>query len=525
MSDYNAIGVGSGINSLVAGALLAKAGWRICLLERNDYFGGAIHTAEITRPGYHHELYSSWWPLFVGGGAYQELKPDLDARGVTFLNTPLASGTLFADGTSAFLSQGADAIIAELERIQPGDGEAYSQFLAEFMPNLDLIFGVLGSALYTQQGAQLLQTAEERLGRDGLLRLSGEMLGTARDWLAQTFRSPISQGLISPWIAHFGLGPEDALSGMAARVMAISLQLLGVPVPRGGGSRVVDALLEIIENNGGECLTHSDVTRVLVEDGQARGVMLAGGETITADRAVICNVTPNQLYQRLLAPAEVPRELKKAVMRFRPGLADMQIHLALKEQPRWEGDRRLGQAPIVNISGGLDAGSKARNESVRGLLPEEPDICVGQPTVLDPTRAPEGGSIIWIQLLGLPGHPWGDAAGKIRCGGVWTEDVAERFADRVMHRLHQYIPDLPAATLDRVVISPRDLEINNINHLDGDPYGGALQIAQHYLWRPMPGYPRHATHIAGLYHIGASTYPGHGLGGGSGLLVAKELLR
>ena len=525
MGDFNAVIVGSGINSLVAGALLAKAGWKVCLLERNDYFGGAIHTAEITRPGYHHELYSAWYPLWTGGGAYQELKADLDARGITFLTAPIAGATVHPDGESGFVFTSAEAIAAEFERLHPGDGEAYMRFLAEFSPNLDLLFGFLSANLGAGQGDPLIQAAEERLGRDGFLRFTGEMLGTCREWLTQTFASPMVRSVYAPWITHAGLGPEDALSGMMMRTFALTMQLLGMPVPKGGGSRLVDALIDIIETGGGECHTRADVSRVLVEGGAARGVQLAGGQTITADRAVLCNVTPTQLYQRLLSPDDVPADRQQAAKRFRYGLAGAQLHLALKEAPQWQGDARLNQSPAINLVNGLDGLSKAWNEGIRGLIPEDPVIFVGNPTVVDPSRAPEGGAVLMLQLLGLPNRPVGDAGGTIKCSGVWTEEVADRFADRVLHILSKHVANLPSALIDSVMISPADLEANNINHGMGDPYGGALQMAQHYFWRPMPGYPRHATHIAGLYQIGASTYPGHGLGGGSGLLVAKELLR
>src|SRR3954447_18686835 len=98
MARYDAVIVGSGINSLVAGALLAKGGWSVCILERNDWLGGAIRAAEITRPGCVHEVFASWPPLFVGSAAYGELKGDLYARGLEYLNTELPTATLFPDG-------------------------------------------------------------------------------------------------------------------------------------------------------------------------------------------------------------------------------------------------------------------------------------------------------------------------------------------------------------------------------------------------------------------------------------------
>ena len=152
--SYDAVIVGSGINSLAAGALLARAGWSVCVLERNDYLGGAIRTAEITEPGYLHEVFSSWHPLWVGGAAHAQLGDELAARGLEYLNTELPTATLYPDGEAAFLLRSADANAAELDRHAAGDGDAWRRTLDEFFPNADLAFGVLGTELWSPAGRQ-----------------------------------------------------------------------------------------------------------------------------------------------------------------------------------------------------------------------------------------------------------------------------------------------------------------------------------------------------------------------------------
>ena len=102
MAGFDAVFIGSGVNSLAGGALLAKEGWRVCVLERNDWLGGAIKTVEgLTAPGFTHEVFSSWHPLWVGSPAYAELKPDLDALGLEYLNTDVPTAAAFPDGSAA----------------------------------------------------------------------------------------------------------------------------------------------------------------------------------------------------------------------------------------------------------------------------------------------------------------------------------------------------------------------------------------------------------------------------------------
>ncbi|MDE3025047.1 MAG: NAD(P)/FAD-dependent oxidoreductase, partial [Acidobacteriota bacterium] len=160
MAEYDAVIVGSGINSLACGALLARAGWHVCVLERNEWLGGAIHTAELTEPGYHHDVFSAWHPLWVGGAAHAELGADLAARGLEYLNTDLPSGTAFPDGSATFLLRDAEGNAREL-------GHEWPDVLARFFPNADLAFGLLGTELWSASGLALALKAHRRLGRAG----------------------------------------------------------------------------------------------------------------------------------------------------------------------------------------------------------------------------------------------------------------------------------------------------------------------------------------------------------------------
>jgi phytoene dehydrogenase-like protein len=528
MAGFDAVFVGAGINSLAAAALLSKAGWNVCVLEQTSELGGCIRTSsELTVPGFTHEVLASWHPLFTGSPAYAELEPDLSARGLEYLNTELPTGSAFPDGSSVFLTTSLEENVAEISRHAEADGGAWETMFNGFMANADLSFGVLGTELWSPAGLGLGRQALRRFGRRGLLAYVGSVLTSCRDWLGDTFESDAAHGLLAPWVLHTGLGPDQATSGFMTQVIACALQLGGMPVPKGGGVLLVDGLASIVRDAGGEIRTGADVEQILVSEGKATAVRIAGGETIRAERAVVASVTPTQLYGRLLAAGETPEDLLRAASRYRYGRAEMQIHLALGEPPDWYGDDRLARTAIVHVTPGLDGVSRAVNEADRGLLPAEATIVCGQPLTVDPSRAPEGSSVIWIQLQELPaGRVKGDAAGELDVGdGSWTEELREAYADRITARLGRHIQNLERAMLARVVLSPADIAKLNVNLVGGDIYGGSCALDQNFLFRPLPQAPGHRTPVDNLWHIGASTHPGPGLGAGSGYLVYKELTK
>lgn len=521
---FDAVFVGSGINSLVGAALLAKHGWKVCVLERNSWFGGNIRSEQITERGFVHDLYSAWHPLFAGSEAYRLLKTDLEARGLEYLNTEYPTAALFPDGGSCFLSTSQNANHEEFEKQAPGDGDAWTQEVRSFLEKAELAFGLLGTELWSADGARLCAKWLYRMRVRGALQFGAELLSTSRDWLSSNFHSPRVHGLLAPWVLHTGLGPDAAASGFMNKLIAVALQLGGMPVPKGGGARLAEALVRLIRDHGGTLEPETHVDGIDVRGRRAVGVRVKD-RIVEARRAVVCNVNPHQLYLQLLDSKFVPDWVRENTAKFRYGRGDMQIHMALSEPPRWiRGDLRFEKTAIVHVCNGLNGVSRAVNEAERGLLPADPTVVLGQPTAVDSSRSPAGTWIFWIQLQELPSRPAGDAAGELITHGEWTDSLKERFADRVTRKLELHIPNLASALRKRLVISPADLARTNINLIGGDPYAGSCNPSQFFLWRPLPGLPHHRTPVQGLYHIGASTHPGPGLHGASGLMVAKEIL-
>jgi phytoene dehydrogenase-like protein len=175
----------------------------------------------------------------------------------------------------------------------------------------------------------------------------------------------------------------------------------------------------------------------------------------------------------------------------------------------------------VHIAPDLDYMTRAYSQAMDGLLPEAPVLVVGQPTAIDPSRAPEGKHVLWVQVRVLPKIVKGDAAGKISATG-WS-DIREAYADRVVGMIEDYAPGVTRQILGRAVFSPDDLEAENACLIGGDNLSGSHHLDQNFLFRPVAGYSRYKTPMGRLYMCGAATWPGAGTGAGSGYLLGKML--
>ena len=525
MAAFDYAIVGAGINGLVAAAMLGKKGRKVVVLERNDRIGGCLRTEEITAPGFVHDVMATTLVLFLTSPAYGAIGKDLEARGFSVAHSDLPTGVIRPDGSHVLFSRDRARNVAMFEACAAGDGEAFAREMARMGADAPFLFALLGGRLWSRETAMLVAREAWKRGPRALAAWVGEALRPSRHYLESTYASDTLHALWAPWGLHCGLNPESAYSAAMVKVIAFAVEMAGCPVAVGGARTLLGAFEKLIADNGGVIRCGAEVERIETDRaGRARAVRLASGENIEVAEGVACSMTPHQLYGRLLRDEGRAEEGRKALKSYRYGKGDMQVHYALDAPPKWKGGADLGKVALLHVTPGLDGVSRAANECERGLLPAEPTICVGQPTALDPTRAPAGKAIMWLQLPEAPRVLKGDAKGEIAtpADGRWTEAVREAYADRVEALFSRHIEDFSRHVIARKAFSPADLEAMNVNLVGGDPYGGYCGLDQFFLWRPFAGSKNHETTTPGVYLIGASTHPGPGLGGGSGFLFAQS---
>ncbi len=520
MAQFDHIIIGSGINSLVAAAMLATKGDRVLMLERSDQIGGCMRTDEITLPGYHHDVMAATFVLFLTSPAHAALGEALARHGLEFCHTPHPTAVLRPDGSALVLTTDRAENAATFNALATGDGDRHIVDVAGIETDAPFLFALLGGRLWSWATLKLLLRQAWKRSPRGLAAWMGRALVPARGWLESTYQSPMVQALWAPWVLHTGLTPESTYSGQMGKVIAFALEAAGAPIVKGGASQAAEAFRRLIEEKGGVIRTGVEVDRISVDLGRVIGVETTNAEKISA-KSVLASVAPDQLYTRLLRGVSLPEE-NAALPSYRYGRGNFQLHYALDQTPEWL-TPGLDKVALIHLADGIDSVSKSANEAERGILPETPTICVGQPHQLDPTRCPAGKAILWLQIPDAPRMIKGDAAGQITTEPEWTEAMREAFADRIETILSRHIRGFSKIKLARRAYSPADLQAMNINLVGGDPYGGACSMDQFFIWRPFAHSTNGTNTVRGLHHIGAATHPGPGLGGGSGFLAAKGL--
>ena len=520
---YDAIIVGAGHNGLTTAAYLAKAGWRVLVLERNDQVGGAVRSGEATLPGFTHDLYSMNQNLFLGSPVYQELKEALERHGLRYRVSDKPYCNVFPDGSSLRVYTDVDKTLSHLREHNAGDADGFERLYEHFKAFQKALLPLYYTELPSLKAGGVLTNAVRKIGMEEVLELGRLVLSSTRELGEAFFETEEMRALVATWGMHLDFGPDVSGGAQFPLLEVFSDMEEGMAIAEGGASKMPEALVGIIREHGGEVRTNADVARVLTQNGKATGVELAGGEQLHAERAVVANLTPTLLFERLLPEEPLPDGFRRRVKRYSYGPGTMMVHLALKAKPRWAAGEEISEFAYVHIPPYVDDLAQTYTDSLNGQLPESPLLIVGQPTAFDKSRTPGDEHILWIQVRTLPFDIKGDAAGHL-APGTW-DDLKEPYADRVMAKLEHYAPGIQDLVLARTVYSPADLEAHNPNLHHGDSVAGSHHLKQNFLFRPLPGWSTYKMPVENLLMVGASTWPGGGTNAGSGYLAAQDLLK
>jgi phytoene dehydrogenase-like protein len=513
---WDAVVVGAGPNGLVAANRLLDAGWSVLVLEAQPDVGGAVRSDRELHPDFVQDTFSAFYPLAASSPTIRSF--DLEEHGLVWRHAPSVLGHPFPDGSWAVLHRDRELTAAGLDERCAGDGDAWLQLCAQW----DRIGPHLIGALLTpfpplRHGAGALAALRHVGGLDFVKTL----LTPATELTRQRFRGEGARVLIAGNAAHADIPLDAPGSGLMGMLLAMMGQTVGFPVPQGGAGELTQALARRFRADGGEIRTDAEVTRIEVASGRVAAVRTADGERYAVGRAVVADVLAPALYQRLLAPEDVPDEVRAALRTFELDPGTVKVDWALDGTIPWTGapERASG---TVHIADSVEDMALAMSQVQSRVVPARPFMLTGQMTSSDPSRSPAGTESFWAYAH-VPHETVGDAGeGGIR--GVWDADDCERFADRMQARVERLAPGFGSRVLARRVLGPREMEARDANLVGGALNGGTAQLHQQLVFRPVAGSGRAETSIRGLYLGSASAHPGGGVHGACGDNAARAAL-
>jgi phytoene dehydrogenase-like protein len=466
--DFDAVIVGSGPNGLAAAIYLQQNGLSVLILEAKSEIGGGLRSAEVTLPGFTHDICSAIHPLAVGSPFFQQLP--LADHGLEYIYPEIATAHPFDNGTAAVLKQS----VTETAKLLGNDEHAYLNLIQPIVDDWpNIAADVLGPLHYPKH-----PLAMAKFGLSAL---------TSATHLSKRFKTEEAKGLLAGMAAHSMQPLSKIITSAAALVLMVNGHLKGWPIPKGGSNRIANALASYFISIGGKIETNTYVKSL---------------DQLPSAHAVLFDISPKQLLQ--IAGHKFSSLYKWQLERYRYGMGVFKVDWALDGPIPFIAEE-CKKAGTIHIGNSIQEITNAEQQTWDGKHPEKPFVLLAQQSVFDPTRAPEGKHTAWAYCH-VPNGSKMDMTNAI-------ENQIERFAPGFKDRI-----------LAKHTMNPIQMEEYNPNYIGGDINGGVIDIGQLFT-RPALRWSPYKTSAKGIYICSASTPPGGGVHGMCGYNAAKRVLK
>jgi phytoene dehydrogenase-like protein len=467
--EYDAVIVGSGPNGLSAAITLAQRGLKVLVLEARGTIGGGVRSAELTLPGFIHDVCSAVHPLAVSSPFFRSL--DLAKYGLAWRFPEVSLAHPLDHGRAAIVRPS----LAETARGLAADGAAYANSLANLVRHWDLLVEDMLGTLRVPRRPFLFA----RFGLPALMSSAG--------YARSCFRTEEARALFAGMAAHGMLPLESLATASFGLALALSAHAVGWPVAQGGSQRIVDAMAALLTDLGGEIRTGTPVTQLA---------------QLPPASAVLLDLSPKSLLA--IAGDDLPAAYRSALTRYRYGPGVFKVDWALDAPIPWS-NPEVSLSSTVHLGGTLEEITASERSVARGDHPQKPYVLLVQSSLVDPTRAPAGKHTAWAYCH-VPNASSTDMRAAI-------ESQIERFAPGFRERV------LAARTRSAV-----EYEDYNPNYVGGDINSGSQDLAQ-FFTRPAVRWDSYALPLKGLYLCSSATPPGGGVHGMCGVHAARSALR
>ena len=470
MISYDATVIGSGPNGLAAAITLAQNGKKVLVLEAKDTIGGGTRTAEITLPGFHHDICSAIHPLGIASPFFRNLP--LKDFGLEWIFPPIAVAHPLDDGSAANLSNSVEESSASLGL----DGRAYQRMITPLVAAWqEILSDILGPFPLPPRHPF------------SLIRFGLHAVRSAKGVAESQFQDTPARALLAGLAGHGMLPLEESTTASIALVLGLLSHAVGWPIPKGGSQAISNAMAAYLETLGGEIITGQEVTSL---------------DQLPGSRLIMLDVTPRQVVE--ICGDKLPPGYRKKLDGYRYGPGVCKVDYALSGPIPWK-DAICAQAGTVHLGGTLEEISISERAVWRGEHPEKPLVLLAQQSLFDDSRAPAGQHTAWAYSH----TPHGS-----------SRDVSQNIAAQI----ERFAPGFSDQILEKHVYTATEMQSYNPNYIGGDINGGVQDWRQLFT-RPVARWSPYTTPVKGLYICSSSTPPGGGVHGMCGYHAAIRALR
>ncbi|MDZ8094165.1 MULTISPECIES: beta-carotene ketolase CrtO [unclassified Nostoc] len=536
MESYDVVIIGAGHNGLVCAGYLLKAGYSVLLLEGRSLPGGGSTTEELMpdeAPGFKFSPCAINHLFIFLGPVIQEL--ELHKYGLEYLSCDPVAFCPHPDGKYFLAHKSVEKTCAEIARYSQRDAQKYAEyadFWQRFITGIAPLFNAPPKSIVDIAGNYNLNSLQDLFsllgGSNTTLDLLRTLLSSATDNINEYFDSEFVKAPLARLSAELSSPPSQKAMSFGAMMMMLRHNP-GMARPRGGSGGLVEALVKMVKSEGGTILTDQKVEKVLVDNGKAVGVRVAGGKEYRANKGVISSIDAKRLFLQLMDSSDVDNADNNLRERLDRRIVNnnetiLKIDCALSEPLRFvhhnhQDNYLMGS---ILIADSVNHVEQAHSLITLGKIPDEdPSMYVVMPTGLDPSMAPEGKHTLWIEFFAPYQIAGADGTGLKGTG--WTDELKNKVADKVINKLAQYSPNLQHSIIARHVESPAELG-ERLGTYKGNYYHIDMTLEQMLCFRPLPELANYKTPIDNLYLTGAGTHPGGSISGLPGRNCARVFL-
>jgi beta-carotene ketolase (CrtO type) len=516
-SQYDAIVIGAGHNGLTCACYLAKAGLKVLVLEEYHSIGGMTITEEVTLPGFKSDVHAFGYQL----ANYSPVPMELELRkyGFELIYPEISYSHVFPNGKYVAMYPSIERTVKSIEKFSIQDGKTWNKLYNKFLSNKIVLINSINSS-----PCSLDSKGREENRRKVSYEDYRKQLQSMRSWCNEKFESDEVKVMFGTFAAFVGLSPDDAGGGELCYLFSGTIQDQGNNIVKGGFGNLPLSLARYLESKGGEIMTNSKVSDIVIEKDRAIGVCLSDGRKIKVNRLIASSTDPYTLVVNLIGEDNVDSDIVRDIKRIEWGDAIFGLYLALSKKLEYKAGEEINKSAQVHISPPeLEYFSKIFSECRSGRVPENPIPIMSNDSVMDPSRVPVDKHLIKFLIPNVPYKI--ENKGRDEHESDWNL-VKDQYALQIIEMVtRDYIPNLRDVILEKTTLSPTDYEKRPSTSIKGTLACGSLLPYQTKSMRPIARLCNYKIPgVENVYLCGSGSHPGPGVSMAPGRNAAQTIL-